>query len=119
MQVCILFVSLKTKVVFKNYTPNQVVMLPPSLEELIDKNHPVRIVNQVVDRIDIHPLLKKFRGGGTSGYHPRMLLKILIYGYVNNTFSSRRIESAVKENIHFMWLAGMNNPDHNTINRFS
>jgi transposase len=118
MQVCILLVSLKTKVVFKNYTPNQVVMLPPSLEELIDKNHPVRIVNQVVDRIDIDPLLNKFKGGGTSSYHPRMLLKILIYGYVNNTFSSRRIESAVKENIHFMWLAGMNKPDHNTINRF-
>lgn len=93
-------------------------MLPPSLEELIEKNHPVRIVNQVVDRIDIDPLLKKFKGGGTSSYHPRMLLKVLLYGYLNNTFSSRRMESALKENIHFMWLAGMNKPDHNTINRF-
>lgn len=94
------------------------VMLPPSLEELIDKNHPVRVVNQVVDRIDIDPLVKKFKGGGTSSYHPRMLLKVLVYGYLNNTFSSRRMESALKENIHFMWLAGMNKPDHNTINRF-
>lgn len=93
-------------------------MLPPSLEELIDKNHPVRIVNQVIDRIDIDPLLKKFKGGGTSSYHPRMLLKVLIYGYVTNTYSSRRMEAALKENIHFMWLAGMNKPDHNTINRF-
>jgi transposase len=118
MQVVILLVCTKTKVVFKNYTPNQVMMLPPSLEELIDQNHPVRIVNQVVDRIDIDPLLKKFKGGGTSSYHPRMLLKVLIYGYLNNTYSSRRMESALKENIHFMWLAGMNKPDHNTINRF-
>lgn len=93
-------------------------MLPPSLEELIEQNHPVRIVNQVIDRIDIDPLLKKFKGGGTSSYHPRMLLKVLVYGYLNNTYSSRRMESAVKENIHFMWLAGMNKPDHNTINRF-
>jgi hypothetical protein len=54
-------VQLESKVVFKNYTPNQVMMLPPSLEELIDKNHPVRIVNQVIDRIDIDALLKKFR----------------------------------------------------------
>ena len=118
MQVAILLVCAKSKVVFKNYTPNQVVMLPPSLEELIEKNHPVRIVNQVVDRIDIDPLVKKFKGGGTSSYHPRMLLKVLVYGYLNNTFSSRRMESALKENIHFMWLAGMNKPDHNTINRF-
>ena len=94
------------------------MMLPPSLEELIDKNHPVRIVNQVIDRIDIDPLLKKFKGGGTSSYHPRMLLKVLVYGYLNNTYSSRRMESALKENIHFMWLSGMNKPDHNTINRF-
>lgn len=94
------------------------MMLPPSLEELIDQNHPVRIVNQIIDKIDIDPLLKKFKGGGTSSYHPRMLLKVLVYGYVNNTYSSRRMESALKENIHFMWLAGMNKPDHNTINRF-
>lgn len=112
------FVSTKTKVVFKNYTPNQVMMLPPNLEELIDKNHPVRIVNQVIDRIDIDPLLKKFKGGGTSSYHPRMLLKVLVYAYVTNIYSSRRMEAALKENIHFMWLAGMNKPDHNTINRF-
>lgn len=112
------FVQLRTKVVFKNYTPNQVTLLPPSLEELIDKDHPVRIVNQVIDRIDIDPLVEKFKGGGTSSYHPRMLLKVLVYGYVNNTYSSRRMEAALKENIHFMWLSGMNKPDHNTINRF-
>jgi len=111
-------VQLKSKVVFKDYTPNQIKLLPQSLEERIDKNHPVRIVNQVVDKINIDPLLKKFKGGGTSSYHPRMLLKVLIYGYLNNTYSSRRIESAIKENIHFMWLAGDNEPDHNTINRF-
>ena len=112
------FVQLRTKVVFKNYTPNQTMLLPPSLEELIDKNHPVRIVNQVIDRIDIDPLIERFKGGGTSSYHPRMLLKVLIYGYVNNTYSSRRMEAALKENIHFMWLSGMSKPDHNTINRF-
>jgi transposase len=111
-------VSTKSKVVFKNYTPNQVMMLPPSLEELITANHPVRVVNQVIEQINIDPLLKKFKGGGTSSYHPRMLLKVLVYGYLNNTYSSRRMEAAVKENIHFMWLSGMNKPDHNTINRF-
>jgi hypothetical protein len=47
-----------------------------------------------------------------------MLLKVLIYGYVCNNYSSRKIEAACKENIHYMWLSAMNFPDHNTINRF-
>lgn len=47
-----------------------------------------------------------------------MLLKVLVYSYINNTYSSRKIEAALKENIHYMWLSGMNTPDHNTINRF-
>ena len=112
------FVQTNTKVVFKDYSPNQMMILPPNLEELIDKNHPVRVVNQVIDRIDIDPLLKKFKGGGTSSYHPRMLLKVLVYGYLSNIYSSRRLESSLKENIHFMWLSAMSKPDHNTLNRF-
>lgn len=108
----------KTKVVFKDYTPNQILLLPPSLEELIEANHPVRIVNQVIDSINIDPLLKKYKSGGTSSYHPRMMLKLLVYAYLSNVYSSRKMEAALKENIHFMWLSGMSKPDHNTINRF-
>lgn len=93
-------------------------LLPPSLDELIDKHHPVRVVNKVVDQIDLTTLFSTYKGGGTSSYHPRMLLKVLIYGYVTNLYSSRKIETALSENIHFMWLAGMQRPDHNTINRF-
>lgn len=110
--------SIKSKVVFKNYTPNQVMLFPPSLEELIAENHPVRVINDVVDRLDIEPLLKKYKGGGTSSYHPRLMLKVIIYSYLSNVYSSRKMEAAVKENIHFMWLSGMEKPDHNTINRF-
>jgi transposase len=47
-----------------------------------------------------------------------MLLKVMIYGYLCNIYSSRNMEAALKENIHFMWLSGMNRPDHNTLNRF-
>ena len=103
---------------FKQYDPDQALLLPPSLEELIGKTHSVRVVSEVIDRIDIEPLMETYKGGGTSSYHPRMLLKVLVYAYLNNTYSSRRIEAAVKENIHFMWLAGMKRPDHHTINRF-
>jgi len=108
----------KLHVVFKSYQQRQSVLLPPSLEDLIPANHPVRVVNEVLDKIDIHPLLKKFKGGGTSSYHPKMLLKVLVYAYINNIYSSRKMEEALQQNIHFMWLSGMSRPDHNTINRF-
>jgi transposase len=105
-------------VVFKDYNQNQLILLPPSLDELIEPNHPVRVVNQIIDRIDAETLLHQYKGGGTSSYHPRMLLKVLIYSYLCNIYSSRKMELAIKENIHFMWLSGMNRPDHNTLNRF-
>ena len=108
----------RSNLVFKDYNHNQNLLLPPSLEELIDPNHPVRVVTLVVDNIDIEPLIKKYKGGGTSSYHPRLMLKVLIYGYLTNLYSSRKIEQALHQNIHFMWLSGMSYPDHNTINRF-
>ena len=108
----------KRSVVFKAYTQQQAMLLPPSLEELIAADHPVRIVSQVLDKIDIEPLLKQYSGGGSSSFHPRMLLKVLVFAYINNNYSSRKIEAALKENIHYMWLSGMSTPDHNTINRF-
>lgn len=108
----------RSKVVFKDYSPNQILLLPPSLEEMIDPNHPVRIVNQVIDSLDLDLLIKKYKGGGCSSYHPRLLLKLLVYGYLTNQYSSRKIEQSAKLNIHFMWLSAMSYPDHNTINRF-
>jgi transposase len=92
--------------------------IPPTLDELIPKSHPVRVVNQIVNEINIDSLLKRYKTRGCSSYHPRMLLKVLIYSYLCNIFTSRRIEAATRENINFMWLAGMETPDHNTINRF-
>lgn len=107
-----------TRVVFKDYNQDQLMLIPPSLEELVTPNHPVRLVSDIIDRIDLSSLISSYEGGGSSSYHPRMLLKVLVYGYLTNTYSSRKLEAAVKENIHFMWLAGMNRPDHHTINRF-
>ena len=104
--------------VFKRNLKGQTMLLPPDLGELIRADHPVRVVNEVLDRIDITELLRQYRPGGTSSYHPRMLLKVLVYSYINNLYSSRRIDESVGQNIHYMWLAGMSRPDHNTINRF-
>ena len=107
-----------TAVVFKPYDPGQISLLPPSLDELIAPNHPVRIVDKVIDEIDTRPITRKYKGGGASGYHPRMLLKVLVCAYLTNVYSSRKLEEQVRRNIHFMWLTGMKTPDHHTINRF-
>jgi transposase len=111
-------ITAMAKPVFKEYSPSQAFLIPPSFDELIDKNHPVRIVNDVVDKIDLKLLTEQYKGGGTSSYHPKMMLKVMVYSYLRNIYSSRKMEAALKENIHFMWLSGMNTPDHNTINSF-
>ncbi len=105
-------------VVFKQTHQNQGMLFPSDLNELVSPTHPVRTVDEVLERVDISELLRQYKPGGTSIYHPRMLLKVLVYGYISNIYSSRKIEAASAENIHFMWLAGMSKPDHNTINRF-
>ena len=94
------------------------MLLPPSLEELIPAHHPARTVNTVIDQIDLSSVYSLYSQNGASSYHPRMLLKILVYGYLENCFSSRKLEKSIRENIVFMWLAGMQQPDHHTINRF-
>ncbi|HKG68779.1 MAG TPA: transposase [Segetibacter sp.] len=107
-----------TKVIFKPYNQQQTMLLLPSLEELIAANHPVRVVNKVLDQVDIVPLIAKYKAGGTSRFNLGMLLKVLVFAYINNIYSSRKIEEALRQNVCFMWLGGMVTPDHNNINRF-
>lgn len=106
------------KLAIKSDNQNQMMIIPPSLDELIPSNHVVRIVNAVIDRLDISEILSTYRGGGNSCFDPRMMLKVLIYAYLNNIYSSRRIERMLSENICFMWLSGMSRPDYRTINYF-
>lgn len=110
--------STRNRVKFKEYAPNQAYLFPPSVEDFIPEHHPVRLVNQVIDRVNTDGLLAKYKGGGTTSYHPKMLLKVLVYAYLNNIYSSRKIEEGLQQNVFFMWISGMNKPDHNTINRF-
>jgi transposase len=106
------------KVVIKHYDQNQAYLLPPSLEEMIPADHFVRSFSKMMDQLDLDILLKTYRGGGASIFHPRMMLKILVYAYLNKIYSSRKIAKALREDIHFMWLSGMQQPDFRTINQF-
>jgi len=104
--------------VFKPYNQQQILAIPPTLEELIPQGHPVRTVNEIINKLNIAPLLKAYHIKGSSCYHPQLLLKVLVYGYVTNIYSSRKLAAACKESVFFMWLSSMSYPDHNTINRF-
>lgn len=110
--------KVKTSIIFKQYSPQQSLLLPPSLEELIGAKHLVRVVNEVVESMDISDLLNLYKGGGTSSYHPRMLLKVLLYAYSVKIYTGRKIAKALSQDIHFMWLSGMSCPDFRTINNF-
>jgi len=93
-------------------------MFPISLDEKISPNSPFRLVNQIVDNLDISKVFDTCKGGGTSSYHPRMILKLVLYACLNNIYSCRKIENQNLENIRYMWLSDMQTPDHNTINDF-
>ncbi len=105
-------------VTFKPYEQHQGSLFLPSFEDLVPADHLVRLVSRAIDGLQLDTLLNAYAGGGASNYHPKMLLKVLVYGYTDRLYSSRRLEKATLENVNFMWLTGMQRPDHNTINRF-
>lgn len=101
----------------KEYRMSQ-LCLPMNIECLIPPNHLVRVVNKTVEKIDIVSLLEKYKRGGRSNYHPKIMLKVLAYAYIQRIYSSRQIAKALRENTNFMWVSGNNQPDFRTINRF-
>ncbi len=95
------------KVIFESYNPNDSLLLPPCLGDYLPQNHNAGVVSAIVDRLDISEIESDYKGGGTSSYNPRMLLKIIVYAYLNNVYSGRQMEKLVVENIACMWLSGM------------
>lgn len=110
--------KITSKAAFKEYNQKQIQLLPPSLEEFIPKNHLVRVVNQVVEKLDISSIVNQYEGGGASSYHPKMLIKVLLYGYAMKIYTGRKIAKALAQDVTFMWLAAYNRPDFRTINLF-
>lgn len=93
-------------------------LLPPSICELIPKDHVCFLVEDFVDSLDFSAFEMINEGPGHPAYHPRILMKILIQGMISKTRSSRRLAKATRENIVFMYLAEKVHPDFRTINRF-
>jgi len=90
-----------SKVIFKTYSPSQVMLLPPSLEELIPVSHPVRVVNKVIASVNLELLEKRAKRGGKSSCHPPDAAEGAgVCLCKQNVYSSRKLEAATKENIH-------------------
>ena len=106
------------KLHFRPYIPNQTVLFPQRIDENIAANDPVRIVNAVIDNLNLESFKKLYKETGRCPYHPKMMLKVIIYAYMNNIYSCRKIEKHLLRDIHYIWLAGNEHPDFITINRF-
>jgi len=103
---------------YLEYNQSNGYLLPPYLEELIPADHVARVVNKVLDFLDIRELTSQEKTEGRPAYHPRMMLKILIYAYSQKMPSSRVIARRCNEDVVFMWLSGMQKPDFRTISDF-
>lgn len=106
------------KKIFKEDKHNQMMLLPPDIGSFIPENHLVRVVDKVIDEIQISTLIDTYKGGGATSYSPRVLLKVLVYAYIEKIYTTRMIEKALRDQITFMWLSGMIKPDHGTIHNF-
>ena len=103
---------------FKQYNQNQLQLLPPNLSDIINKDHIARLINHSVDKMDLSFIEDKYSTNGQRAYDPRMILKILVYGYVSGSRSSRKMSDRLKEDVVFMWLSGRQEPDFRTISDF-
>jgi transposase len=106
---------------FRSCDLNQAYLLPPSLQDWLPEGHLARFVAEVVEALDLSAIYVKYEEGdgrGLAAYDPRMMVRVLIYGYCRGVASSRRIERATYEDVAFRYLAADQHPDHDTIAAF-
>jgi len=105
---------------FKECNRGQGLLLPPSYDLFLGESHEAVILAEFIDTLNLTSLETAYGNarGGSSAYHPAMLLTVLIYGYMNGTFSSRKIARCLRQDLAFMYLAGNSTPDFRTLARF-
>jgi transposase len=105
---------------YRSYLPEQDLLLPPSLGEWLPEDHLAYFVSDVVDQLDLSAIESVYEEEerGQPPYHPRMMTKILVYGYCVGVFSSRKLQKGLIEDVGFRVLAAGNEPDFRTISDF-
>jgi len=107
----------------RSFNREQAWLLPPTLGELIPDDHPARFIAEFVDSLDRVAWTQLGIGPdgealGAPAYHPRALLSVWLYGFMTGTRSSRKLETACRDQVSYLWLTGWQHPDHNTLWRF-
>lgn len=103
---------------FRSYDPDQTLLFPQRIDRDIPKDDPVRILKSVIEGLDLSGFKKLYHERGRSPYHPKMMLMVILYSYMNNVYSCRKIEKLLYRDIYYIWLSGYQKPDFATINRF-
>jgi len=94
------------------------LLFPPCIDDYLEEEHPVRMIDEIVETLNLIPLYEKVSNVGNPAYHPKMMLKLIFYAYANKTFSSRKIANKTKTDVAFIYLSGMQKPDFRTISDF-
>ena len=104
---------------FRAYEPDQLLLLPPALSDWVPDEHLARFVSEVVDALDLSTIESTYdEERGYPPYHPRMMVKLLVYGYCTGAYASRRIAEKLVDSVAFRYLAAGNFPDFRTISDF-
>ena len=104
---------------FRPYQPDQLLLLPPSIQEWLPEHHLARFVSEVMDELDLSAIEERYtEERGYPPYHPRMMVKVLVYGYCTGTYASRRLTAKLIDDVAYRYLAAGNQPDFRTISDF-
>ena len=103
---------------FKPYDKGQMMLLPPSVSDFIPEGHLARLVDEIVESLDTSLIEQKYNNLGQKSYPPKLLLKLLFYGYCTGIRSGRKIAMRCETDTAFMYLSNMYRPDFRTINDF-
>jgi transposase len=103
---------------FLPYDPEQAYLLPPSVKDVLGKDHLCFFVHQVVEKLDLRAFEQEYGEEGRLAYAPELMVKVWLYAYALQVTSSRRLEQRVREDLAFRYLAGGAAPDHWTLNAF-
>lgn len=106
---------------YKEYQPDQMMLLPPSLEDWLPEGHLARFINDLVDEMDLTPITRWYEEKSLRGqppYNPRMMVKVLFYALATGTLSSRQIARRLYDDVAFRYLSANTQPDFRTINNF-
>ena len=109
---------MSTKLHTKDYSNSDQLFIWVNPVEEIPQGDTARLVDAIVEALPLKGFKKLYRERGRCAYHPKMMLKIILFAYMNNIYSCRKIEELLRYDIRFKWLAAQESPDFITINRF-